>query len=85
MKEITYFYLEGCPYCQQADKLINELIAENPEFSDIRFNKIEESLNRELADSYDYFFVPCLWFGKEKLFEGIPTKEALREALRAVV
>jgi glutaredoxin len=78
MKEITYFYLNGCPYCHQADKLISELISENPEFAGININKIEESRNSALANSYDYYYVPCLWIEKTKLMEGVPSKEKIR-------
>jgi glutaredoxin len=35
MKEITYFYLKGCPYCPKADVLIERLVQENPRFADI--------------------------------------------------
>jgi glutaredoxin len=85
MSEITYFYLDGCPFCHQADKLIAELVAENPEFAAVRINKIEETQNKTLADSYNYFYVPCLWLGSEKLFEGVPTKEKIRASLSAAV
>ena len=39
MKEITYFYLTGCPYCRMADEMIAELVKETPEFADITINK----------------------------------------------
>ena len=85
MKEITYFYLTGCPYCRMADEMIAELVKETPEFADITINKIEERENAELADSYDYYYVPCLWIGKEKLQEGVPTKEKIRDVLKAAL
>lgn len=81
MKEITYFYLSNCPYCDQADRMISELIGENPEFANIKITKIEESENPVLADNYDYYYVPCLWIEKAKLMEGVPTKEKIREVL----
>ena len=85
MKEITYFYLTGCPYCRMADEMIAELVKETQEFADITINKIEERENAELADSYDYYYVPCLWIGKEKLHEGVPTKEKIRDVLKAAL
>ena len=85
MKEITYFYLTGCPYCRMADEMIAELVKETPEFADISINKIDERENAELADSYDYYYVPCLWIGKEKLHEGVPTKEKIRDVLKAAL
>jgi glutaredoxin len=81
MKEITYFYLKGCPYCRKADVLIRKLIEESPEFAAIPVTKIEESENPKIAESYDYYYVPCLWIGQEKLHEGAPTKEQMRKVL----
>ena len=78
MKEITYFYLSGCPYCIRADQYIEELMAENPEFAGISIRKIEERQNAALAKKYDYYFVPSLWIGQKKLFEGAATKEQIR-------
>ncbi len=85
MKEITYFYLRNCPYCKMADKMMEELINENPKFAEIPINKIEERENPELADSYDYYYVPCFWIGKDKLHEGVPTKEKIRDLFTAAL
>ena len=85
MKEITYFYLRNCPYCKMADKMIAELIDENPGFADISIKKIEESEDPELADKYDYYYVPCFWIGDDKVHEGVPTKEKVRAVLNAAL
>ena len=77
MKEITYFYLESCPFCLKADQIIEELKQEHPEFTDVTINKIEESKQEELASQYPYYFVPCMFVGNEKLHEGIATKRSL--------
>lgn len=85
MKEITYFHLQGCPYCHQADRLIEEMCKEDPRYAAIKINKVEERKERELANSYDYFYVPCLWLGKTKLHEGPVTKDNLRKAFDIVL
>ena len=85
MKEITYFYMRGCPFCRRADDFISELIQENPAFSAVKINKIEERENSALARSYDYFYVPCLWLGGQKLHEGVPTKEKIRMCLESAL
>lgn len=77
MKEIKYFYLSNCPYCHKADKIISEIISENPEFSEIKIDKIDEKKNPETANKYNYFYVPSLWIDDDKLLEGIPTKEKI--------
>jgi len=80
MKEIKFFYSAGCPYCRQADKIMEKLIRENPDFSDVKICKIEENENKALADSYDYYYVPCLWVGDKKLHEGVPTEQKVKDA-----
>ncbi len=82
---ILYFYLSGCPYCRMADQYMEELIAENPAFADIKITKIEEREHAALAHSYDYRLVPCLWFGGKKLHEGVPSKEQIKACLTAAL
>lgn len=69
MKKLTLFYLESCPYCQKAigylDKHHND-----PKYQEIEIERIEEKQNAELADQYDYYYVPTFFMGQEKLFEG---------------
>ncbi|MDD3171531.1 MAG: thioredoxin family protein [Bacilli bacterium] len=77
MKELTYFYLKYCPYCLKAEKLMEEVIKDNPEFSKIKINKIEENTNKEVANSYDYYYVPCFWIEKNKIHEGPVSKKEL--------
>lgn len=43
MKKITYFHLNSCPYCKNANKAIEELRAENPEYNNIEIDMIEEN------------------------------------------
>ncbi len=79
MKEITYFYLQGCPYCRQADQFIEEICNENPNCKLVKINKLEERQNKAIADSYDYFYVPCLWIDGKKVHEGPATKQNIKK------
>ena len=81
MKEVLYFYMSGCPYCMRADRFIAELKAEDPSLADVSIRMIEERQNKELADSYNYYYVPCFWIDGKKLHEGAPTKDKLRFVL----
>ena len=81
MEKLTYFYLKGCPYCKQADKYLNELFDENPDYKKIVIDKIEETEQKALADSYDYYFVPTFYMAKTKLFEGAANKEDIKAVL----
>ncbi len=85
MKEITLFYLSSCPYCRQAFQIIEELQTEYPELAAIPICQIEERQQADVADGYDYWYVPSLFIGNEKLHEGIPTKQKLEKALRAAL
>lgn len=76
---ITLFYLKSCPYCKEALRWIEELKNENPEYRDIGLKLVEESVEKEYADSFDYYFVPTFYAGGEKLHEGASTKEKIRK------
>lgn len=73
--EIKLFYLEDCPYCHNAKKALNELIQENPKYAEIAIEWIEESEQSDLASKYDYYFVPTIFEGKQKLYEAKPKEK----------
>ena len=85
MRELLFFYLEGCPYCRAAERYIEELCAREPRFRDVCIRRIEERRERKLADSYDYWLVPSFWLGDEKLHEGEITPERMREILSLAI
>ncbi len=80
MKKVTYFHLDTCPYCRQADEVLAELIAENPEYGKVEFEKINEYEHPEIADQYDYYANPSMFIGKEKIYESylFETREECR-------
>ena len=73
------FYLENCPYCKQARKWMQELYNENPRYQEIPIEMIEESEQSEVADAYDYYYVPRFFEGKKKLHDGAATKEVIQK------
>ncbi len=81
MKQITLFYLQNCPHCQQAFAHLAEL-KQQPEYRDIEITQIEESEEAELAEQYDYFYVPTFYIGAEKVHEGHVEKEDVERVLR---
>ena len=81
MKELTYFYLPGCPFCKQASAWMEELIKENPDYEKIPVQRVDERQNRALADQYDYWLVPSFFIGDEKLHEGAATKDIIKKVL----
>ena len=73
------FILENCPHCRNARRWIKELQDENPEYNQIEIELIDEQINSELADQYDYYYVPALFDGNTKLHEGVGSKDGLKK------
>ena len=46
---------------------------ENPDFEKVEAEWIEESRNPEIAEKYNYYYVPCVFLGGEKLYECSPS------------
>lgn len=84
MKHIKLFYLTSCPFCKQAFLYIEKL-KEQVAYKDIEIDLIEESEEPDVADQYDYFFVPSFYIDNEKLSEGIVTLEKVEEIFQKVL
>jgi glutaredoxin len=78
---LKLFYLNYCPYCKKALSLLEILQRDNPDYAKIEVEKIEESENKQLASSYDYYLVPSFFIGKRKVFEGAMNKEDVKKVL----
>jgi len=91
MKEITLFHLDHCPYCRNARRALEELTAENPAYGEIAIDWVEESREPDRANAYDYYHVPTIFHGDEKLYEAHPgesyedCKAQIRAALDRVL
>ena len=83
--KLTLFYLRNCPFCKRALQYIDELKAEHEELRAVEIELIEESEQSEVADRYDYYYVPCFYLGEEKLHEGGIYKEEVEALLRGVL
>lgn len=82
MKSLKIFYLAKCPFCKKAFAYLEELQTENPEFKKIDIEKIEESEQAELADSYDYYYVPTIYADEVKVHEAGITREEMEKILQ---
>jgi len=87
MKTIELFYLPDCPYCIKAKNALKELIEENPAYGNVEIKWIDESVESEYADSRDYYYVPTIFFGEDKLYEANPSEESkeIKAAVRAAL
>ena len=83
MEKLTIFYLEGCPYCRNAMRAAKELEAELG-FDADWLEWIEERKNAALADRYDYYRVPSVFWGERKLYECSPADDydAIKQNLK---
>ena len=62
-KKILAFYLEGCPYCRQARKAVDELGGADIEW-------VEETQHPEISERYDYYYVPSMFVDGVKVYEA---------------
>ena len=74
--KVVMFMLKSCPYCIKADRFIEELCEENPQYRQIEIARIDEK-----ATKYDYFYVPSFYINEVKIHEGAATKEDVKMVL----
>lgn len=85
MQKIKMFYLENCPHCRKAFKMIDELKSKNPKYSQIDIECIEESVHVQIANAHDYYLVPTFYVDGVKMHEGVPTMEKIQNVLDAAI
>lgn len=87
MKKVTFFYVQGCPYCRKAREVREELIRENPAYGEVPFEEIDEGKERALADRYDYYYTPAMFLGEEKLYEAHPgqSRQSIKENVKRLL
>ena len=81
MKQVTMFMLKNCPHCQKALQIMAELMENNPKYQAIEIKMIDEQAEPDLADKYDYYYVPTYYVNNQQVHEGVPTKEKLQQVL----
>jgi len=85
MKKITMFILKTCPYCKQAFQFNNTLFDENPRYSSLEIDIIDEQERPDISEKYDYYYVPTYYVGDEKLHEGAATLDKVRHVFDAAL
>jgi glutaredoxin len=61
MNKLIYFKIPSCPFCRQADRFLEELMQENEKYRDIPIQIVDETSERVLANSYNYYYVPTFF------------------------
>ena len=82
MKRVKLFYLKNCPFCKKALRYIEELKAEHAELAAVDIEMLEESELPDVADKFDYYYVPTFYVDGIKEHEGGIYPEAVERILR---
>ncbi|MDD4796211.1 MAG: thioredoxin family protein [Eubacteriales bacterium] len=85
MKPIMLFILHNCPYCRQALAYLEQLKGENSAYAQLPIRTIDEGKQSELANQYDYYYVPTFYVDGVKKHEGAVTKEQVKTVLDAAL
>ncbi len=76
------FYLKNCPFCKKALRYIEELKAEHAELAAVDIEMLEESELPDVADKFDYYYVPTFYVDGIKEHEGGIYPEEVERILR---
>jgi glutaredoxin len=82
MKKVLMFTMQGCPYCRNAHRWMDELFLEHPEYKAVELEIVDEVKQRELAARYDYYYFPTYYVGGVKVHEGVPQKDTILKVFR---
>ena len=82
MKDVKLFYLKNCPFCKKAISYIESLKAQHQELAQVEIEMIEESEQADVADKFDYYYVPTFYVDGVKEHEGGIYPEEVEEILR---
>ena len=85
MKKITMFKIQSCPYCQAAFKWMEELKEKNPEYKTLEIEIIDENEHPEIADKYDYHYVPTYYVDGKKVHEGAANLRKINKVFKAAL
>lgn len=75
---LRFFMLPNCPHCKNALRYMEELRAENPEYTQVALTTVNEAEQPEEAKQFAYNYVPTFYLEKSKLHEGVPSKDIIR-------
>ena len=79
MKKITMFTMASCPYCRVAHRWMKQVLQNNLEYKDITLEIIDEVMHPQIANNYDYWFVPTYYIEDEKVHEGAASKKIIKK------
>ncbi len=81
MKDVKLFIQPRCPFCIKALRYIEEAKSTNPRLADLEIEVVDELLQSEYADKFDYYYVPTLYIDNIKVHEGAIYPEEMEPLL----
>lgn len=76
MKEILMFVQKDCPHCKRALKWQEVLTKKfHPEWAQVPIRMVDELEQPEVAQAYDYYYVPTYFIDGVKVHEGPVTQQ----------
>ena len=78
MQKVTMFIIASCPYCREAMCFIDELYKTDKRYRDVPLEQIDERKHPEIANKYDYYYVPTFYVGEKKAHEGASSLQAVK-------
>jgi glutaredoxin len=85
MKKVKVFYMENCPHCRRAFRILDDLMAGNPEYSKIEIEYIDENKDVKADNAHDYYYVPTFYVDGVKLHEGVPSVDRIERVLKEAI
>ena len=85
MKKILMFTMASCPYCAAASRWMDRLRAEDPAYRELEIEIVDEVLHPDVANAYDYYYVPAYYMDGKKQHEGAASLEAIRRVFDAAL
>lgn len=76
------FHFESCPYCRAANNWIAEVTQEHPELAAVEIERVDEKIHPEIAQQYNYWYVPTFFVDGQKVHEGASSKEIILQVLQ---
>ena len=77
MKPVIMFVTEWCPYCKKALGWMENIKRQNPEYANIEIKIIDEELEPDIANQYNYYYVPTYYVDGIKVHEGVTSKNII--------
>ena len=78
------FMFAACPYCNKAIGIQQKLLKQE-KYGDVEIEMIDEKKQPDIANKYDYFYVPTYFIDGKKLHEGAADEENIKAVFDAAV